>query len=273
MSNSLRKDPTTDLVTGDLDEVDTDGLGAPLADDVVASYRRNGFVQLRSVLTPAEVVRYAAAALEVYRHGQALQAGDPTFKQVVNVWEHDDVLRELTFHPLLAAAATQLAGIGLRLWHDQLLMKKPHNRAATEYHQDGPYWPHDNSRHSLSAWVALVDVPLERGCMSFIPGQQDRRDIRAVDLTDKTDLFEAAEDLTYEPRVTIPLRAGDVTFHSSYTPHTANPNDTDEVRLAHVVIYADRDLTYNGRPHVCTDPLGLSVGQTLPDEHFPLLPR
>jgi phytanoyl-CoA hydroxylase len=244
-----------------------------LPSGVVESYRRNGFVQLRGVLSPAEVERYAAAATGVYEHGQALNAADPTFKQVVNVWQGDPTLRELTFHPGLAAAATQLAGIPLRLWHDQLLMKKPHNHAATEYHQDGPYWPHYNSRHSLSAWVALVDVPLERGCMTFMPGQQDRQDIRPVDLTDRTDLFAAAEDLVYAPRVTIPLRAGDVTFHNAYTPHTANPNDTDEVRLAQVVIYVDRDLTYTGQPHVCTDGLGLPVGQPLPDPEFPPLPR
>jgi ectoine hydroxylase-related dioxygenase (phytanoyl-CoA dioxygenase family) len=248
--------------------------GSPtLPTDLVASYRRNGFVQLRGVLGPTEVQRYSAAAAAVYQHGQALNAGDPTFKQVVNVWHDDPVLRELTFHRGLAAAATQLAGIPLRLWHDQLLMKRPHNHAATEYHQDAPYWPHAGSRHSLSAWVALVDVPLERGCMTFMPGQQDRHDIRPVDLTDRTDLFEAAPDLVYAPRVTIPLRAGDVTFHHAYTPHTANPNDTDEVRLAQVVIYVDRDLTYTGQPHVCTDGLGLTVGRPLPDQEFPPLPR
>lgn len=109
--------------------------------------------------------------------------------------------------------------------------------------------------------------------MSFMPGHQDRQDIRPVDLTDATDLFEAAPDLAYAPRVTLPLRAGDVTFHNGYTPHTANPNDTDDVRLAHVVIYVDRDLTYNGRPHVCTDGLDLEVGSTLPDAAFPPLPR
>jgi phytanoyl-CoA hydroxylase len=247
--------------------------GGHLSAALVDSYRHNGFVQLRGVLTPAEVARYSAAAREIYEHGRALNASDPTFKQVVNVWQDDPVLRDLTFHAGLAAAATELAGIPLRLWHDQLLMKKPHNRAATEYHQDAPYWPHAQSRHALSAWVALVDVPLERGCMSFLPGQQDRHDIRAVDLTDRTDLFEAAPDLTYSPRVTLPLRAGDVTFHSGYTPHAANPNDTDEVRLAQVVIYVDRDVRFDGRPHVCTDPLDLSVGQLLPDAEFPLLPR
>ena len=241
--------------------------------ELVESYRLNGFVQLRSVLSEAEVERFAAAARDVYARGRALNPEDATFKQVVNVWREDPVLRELTFHPRLAAAATELAGVPLRLWHDQLLMKKPHNHAPTEYHQDAPYWPHARSRHSLSAWVALVDVPVERGCMTFLPGQQDRHDIRAVDLTDRTDLFGAAPDLVYSPRVTLPLRAGDVTFHNGYTPHTANANDTDEVRLAHVVIYVDREVTYDGSPHVCTDGLRLRPDQPLPDAEFPPLPR
>lgn len=265
--------PTASAPVATAPEVHAPEPGMPLPAELVDSYRRNGFVQLRGVLDEAEVERYEAAARRVYEHGQALNPGDRTFKQVVNVWQQDEVLRELTFHPGLAAAATQLASVPLRLWHDQLLMKAPHNQAPTEYHQDAPYWPHAGSRHSLSAWVALVDVPYERGCMSFIPGQQDRRDIRAVDLTDRTDLFEAAPDLVYQPRVTLPLRAGDVTFHHGRTPHTANANHTDEVRLAQVVIYLDRDATYDGSAHVCTDPLGLAPGQAFPDRDFPPLPR
>lgn len=251
----------------------TPPAGSPLPAELVESYHRNGFVQLRGVLSAAEVERFATAARGVYERGRALNPADETFKQVVDVWREDPVLRDLTFHARLATAATELAGIPLRLWHDQLLMKKPHNQAPTEYHQDAPYWPHARARHSLSAWVALVDVPLERGCMSFLPGQQHRRDIRAVDLTDRTDLFEAAPDLVYAPRVTLPLRAGDVTFHHGYTPHTANANDTDEIRLAHVVAYVDREVGYDGSPHVCTDPLNLTPGQPLPDDEFPPVPR
>lgn len=240
-----------------------------LTASTVQQYRDNGFVHLRGVLTRAEVESFADAARHVYETGPAMSPDDPIFRQVVNVWRFDDTLRKLTTHTLLATYATQLAGMPLRLWHDQLLAKKPHNGAATEYHQDAPYWPHDRCRHSLSAWVALVDVPVERGCMTFIPGQHHRRDIRAADLSDKTDLFDAAPDLVWEPRVTVPLKAGDVTFHNGYTPHTANPNDTDAFRFAFVNIYVDRQLTFNGRGHTCTDTLGIPVGAPLPDEHFP----
>lgn len=240
-----------------------------LDQETIDGYRRDGFVHIPGVLDAAEVERFRAAARHEYEHGTALREGDPIFKQVVNVWTSNETLRDLTLHPKLARLATELAGIDLRIWHDHLLIKKPHNQAPTEFHQDAPYWPHANCRHSLSAWVALVDVPVERGCMTFIPGQHERQDIRPIDLSDAHDLFEAAPDLTWHRRVTVPLRAGDVTFHNGYTPHTANSNNTDEFRYAHINIYVDRELTYDGKPHVCTDPLNLTVGQRLPDAQFP----
>jgi ectoine hydroxylase-related dioxygenase (phytanoyl-CoA dioxygenase family) len=243
-----------------------------LPGELIDSYRRNGFVHIPGVLDPDEVATWRAGVEKVYAEDQELNPGDATFKQVVNVWRGRDEFRDLTLHPRLAGYATQLAGIPLRIWHDHLLAKAPHNGAATEFHQDAPYWPHDHARHSLSAWIALVDVPVERGCMTFIGGQQDRRDIRAIDLHDSTDLFSASPDLQWLPRTTIPLRAGDVTFHNGYTPHTANANDTDDVRFAFVVIYVDRDLAYNGKPHPCTDGLGIEVGGPLPDEVFPPVP-
>lgn len=242
-----------------------------LPGETVARYREDGFVHVPQVLSEAEVARFREAARGAFEREPGRNPGNPMFKQIVNVWRWDEVLRELTLHERLAGLATELAGIPLRIWHDQLLVKPPRNHTPTEYHQDGPYWPHTGSRHALSAWVALVDVPVERGCMTFIQGQQDRRDIRATDIRDAGDLFSAAPELAWRPRVTIPLRAGDVTFHNSYTPHSANANDTDELRLAHVVIYADRDLRFSGDRHVCTDPLDLTPGDSLPDQEFPVV--
>ena len=53
----------------------------------------------------------------------------------------------------------------------------------------------------------------------------------------------------------------------------ANANGTDEFRLAHVNIYVDRELRYDGKRHVCTDPLGLERDTKLPDDGFPPVPR
>ena len=243
-----------------------------LDDAQVSAYRRDGFVHLPEVISRTEAARYAKAALAAQETVRDNREG-AIFVQLLQLWQQDETLRELTLHPGLAAIATRLAGVPLRLWHDQLLIKQPHNGAATEFHQDQPYWPHAGSRHALSAWIALVDVPVERGCMTFLPGSQDLQDLRAQDLSDEHDLFRVAPELRWRQRVTVPLKAGDCTFHNSYLAHTATPNFTDDPRIAHVVIYMDADAVFATEPaHVLTDPLGLTPGRPLPDEHFPPLP-
>ncbi|WP_026163099.1 phytanoyl-CoA dioxygenase family protein [Kribbella catacumbae] len=241
-----------------------------ITDELVAEYRQNGFVRVPGILSQEEVERFRAAAtayLERHRE-ESLEKGG-VFKQLVNVWQHDGVGRELTLHPQVARVAEQLAGVPVRVWHDQLLVKEPHNNAATEFHQDRPYWPHLNDRHSLSAWIALVDVPPERGCMTFLPGSQHQTSLQPQNLHDEDDLFQLDPSLRWIPRVTVPLRAGDCTFHNSYTGHMALPNRTDLARLAHVTIYMDATTQYNGRPHPITDPLNLHPGTPLDSETFP----
>jgi ectoine hydroxylase-related dioxygenase (phytanoyl-CoA dioxygenase family) len=240
-----------------------------LDEETISAYRRDGVVRIRNIIGSEEAARFRDAAIAASPSADDYANGSPIFKQHVNVWRDDAVLRELTLDPRLAAAATALAGVPVRIWHDQLLIKPPHNGAATEFHQDAPYWPHTGSRHSLSAWVALVDVPVERGCMTFIPGSQHHQELRRQDLADRDDMFRAAPDLRWEQRLTIPLRAGDCTFHNAYLAHSATPNRTDDPRIAHVAIYIDADTTYSGAGHVVTDGLGLTVGERLDDGHFP----
>ncbi|GAA2700170.1 phytanoyl-CoA dioxygenase family protein [Nonomuraea recticatena] len=239
--------------------------------DMIEEYRKNGFVRVPGVLDQAEVEHFRTAAERFLKEHRGRSTAGAVFSQLVNVWQQDPVMRELTLHPKLAETAERLAGIPLRIWHDHMLVKEPHNEAATEFHQDQPYWPHAGSRHALSAWIALVDVPPERGCMTFLPGVHDVTSLRPQDLNDEDDLFQLAPDLRWSQRVTVPLRAGDCTFHNSYTPHMALPNKTDLARLAHVVIFMDAETTYSGAPHVVTDPLGLQKGERLAGDVFPAL--
>ncbi|GAA1377785.1 phytanoyl-CoA dioxygenase family protein [Streptomyces beijiangensis] len=246
-----------------------------VTEDQAAAYHRDGFVRIPEIIDKEDAARYAKAALAARDRVSDLPA-DPAFTHVMQLWKHDETLRELTLSPVVAAAATALAGVPLRLYHDHLLIKEPHNGAATEFHQDQPYWPHLGSRHSLSAWIALVDVPVSRGCMSFIPGTHRLDDLHPQDLRDADNLMRVFPHLRWEPRVTVPLRAGDCTFHHSLTAHTASPNLTDDPRIAHVVVYMDADTRYDPRPRPAAGPLpepdGTTAGTVFPDDDFPRLP-
>ncbi|MBO0810905.1 MAG: phytanoyl-CoA dioxygenase family protein [Microlunatus sp.] len=248
-------------------DVDDDGN---IPAELIDGYRRDGVVRVRGMLHPAEVQTFLAAERDFHQRHRADsldKAG--TFTQLVNVWQQDERLAELTLHPRIAAVAKQLTGIPLRIWHDHMLVKEPHNQKPTFFHQDRPYWPHTGDRQSLSCWIALVDVPPERGCMTFLPGTHQLTGLRPQNLAEEEDLFGLAPELRWLPRITYPLRAGDVTFHTSYTGHMALDNRTAEARYAHVTIYMDAETRFNGNSHVVTNPLGLSAGDHLNGDTFP----
>jgi phytanoyl-CoA hydroxylase len=239
-----------------------------LSDEKIASYRQNGFVHIPGILAPEEAATFYDAAVDAMAR-LPKHSSRSIFDQYVNVWTQDEGMKCLTFHPNVAKVAERLAGVPLRFWHDQILTKAPHNNAATEYHQDQPYWPHGDATNPISAWIALCDVPVEKGCMTFIPGSQKRTDLPPQNLGDAKSLMELAPDFVWSQRITVPLRAGDCTFHHGRCAHMATPNFTDDPRVAHVVIFTDASTTYTGKRHVVTDPLGLEVGSPLEGEFFP----
>jgi phytanoyl-CoA hydroxylase len=246
-----------------------------LTRELIESYRSNGFVRVRGIITPDEAEAFRRAAERVLAEATDQAGGRKVFRQIVNTWRMNETLAKLTLHPNITATAEALAGVKLRLWHDHLLVKEPHNEAPTQFHQDQPYWPHGNSTHPISCWVALNDVPVERGCMSFIPGTYRLTHLTRQNLNDARSLFGLAPELMWEERVTLPLRAGDCTFHHGRTAHMANANATDEHRYGVSIIFMDATTTYDGSNHVVTDPLRkegmIAAGDVLEGELFPLL--
>ncbi len=241
----------------------------------VAYYRKNGFVKIPGIISKEEAAYYHEEALRIAVENtgakQPATAYRKVLNQTVNAWQVSETMKALTLHPNVAGVAKALAGVPLRLWHDHVLAKDPRNGARTEWHQDQPYWPHADSTHPISAWIALCDVPSEKGSMSFISGQQLRTDLTPQNLADPASMFSMAPDLVWEPKITLPLQAGDCTFHHGRTPHMANANDTDDYRIAHVIIYIDATTTFTGGNHVVTKDLGLNAGDLIEGELFPVV--
>jgi ectoine hydroxylase-related dioxygenase (phytanoyl-CoA dioxygenase family) len=239
-----------------------------VTEEMVSSYRERGFVHVPGVISREEALEFRAAAL-AYSGRQTDLSDGTIFNQYVNVWTRDEAMRRLTLHTNVSAAARALAGVDLRLWHDQILIKQPGVSKATEFHQDQPYWPHMDSPNPISCWIALGDVPVEAGCMTFLPGSQNLTDLPRQNLADQKSLMDIAPDLVWSERVTVPLKAGDCTFHHGRCAHMATPNVSDSPRVAHVVIFFDAAARYSGAGHVVTDPLAMAVGDPFDDAAFP----
>ncbi len=240
----------------------------------IDSFKENGFVRIENIISKeeAEACRLAGvdAVKELSLNGDEGYQGRLT--QIVNIWEQNEVFKGISFHKNVTSAATQLAETPLRIFHDHMLSKKPLNGGATEWHQDRPYWPFEGDPVTLSAWIALQDTNVEMGCMSFIPGSHKFNKLPSHPLNDPRALFEVAPELQYVPSVTMPLKAGDCTFHYGRTAHRAAPNMTENWRMAQTIIYVDENAVLAEKGHCMTNELvadgSIKVGETLDHPRF-----
>lgn len=243
----------------------------------VERFRNDGFAHVPGVLSEDEISRYNTASLEALAaHHKQDDPGNTQIVSTEHVWRSNDLLRELALHSGIGALAEELAGMPLRVWRGDVLMKEPGRSARTNLHDDETFLPFD-TRVSLTAWVALVDVPVERGCMTFLPGSHVRDAPHRVDISQMSAdpdgyLLANWPQLMWYPQVTVPLRAGDCTFHHGRTAHMAAANTTGEIRLSYVVAFIDAEATYRLVDGV-EQPGDLKPGAPLPDDLYPRVRR
>lgn len=252
-----------------------------ISDDLVASYRAQGFVHVPQVLSEEEVTAFRAASDKLLDSDAEIWAGGDDGEKVevdyvTQAWRKDETLRGLALHPSITAIARKLAGAPLRLYSSEVLVKDPNRALPTLIHDDEAGLPMAGLDRTLTAWVALVDVPVERGCLSYVPGSHLRDESARLKHMTSFEHFrhvsEVWPEFRWQPRVTVPLRAGDVAFHHCRTVHMAGANESDERRTGHGIIYVDAGVTY--RPGVMDEYLAhMEPGQALDDaELFPLIP-
>ena len=186
-------------------------------------------------------------------------------------------LAALRTKPILGAIAAALCGEDVRLWHDQLLYKPPHDPkhpTNVGWHTDHGYWRTCSSDNMLTAWIPFTEMTKEIGSIQFVdeslhwPGN-DHLNFFSSDLDRLEQQFETGGAPVV--KVTPTLARGQVTFHDCRTIHGSGPNLTRQPRRSlavhlqpasnhHVERYDDHgrlhrhgndDLTadVNGRPN------------------------
>ena len=226
----------------------------PLSESQIATYQANGYVKLEQVLT--------GEALGYYRHLIGFAVGhlfgaderaladkrvyEQSFLQAFNLWPRFPAIREFVHSYRFADIARRLiAARDVRLWFDQALFKEPGGR-LTDYHQDAGFWPVHPADQTVTLWLALVDVPRERGCMAFAEGSH-----RLAADTEFIDIFSAKGEIELGANVQpfdwtwVPMAGGDCTFHSGKVYHRAGANKTAQMREAMTVAYMTADAVYD----------------------------
>ena len=156
-----------------------------LAASQIASYRADGFIAVQDFLSADELKTWREVTDQAVRQrietgGKLSNQSNPdeyyaqVFTQCLRLADSNPAMRQLIYDRRIAQMAGELAGVsGLRIWHDQALIKPPYGN-PTSWHLDNPYWSF-SSRDSISIWIALMMPrwPTD-GCSTF-PARIGRR--------------------------------------------------------------------------------------------------
>lgn len=235
--------------------------------DDVAFYAEHGWWVSPPVLDD-ELLDAAVAAVERYHRGERdtdlpeglrsgtfsdWRPGDPGSVRVnMHVSRQSSVLRHLVLQPVLGAIAARLVGTPeVRLFEDELIHKEPRPGAAaggTGWHTDWSYTSTCSSPDTLTAWIPLHDVDVDRGPLVVLdgsyrwPATEHLRLFHDQDLIGGLGQFAAAGHAVRE--VPVVLRRGQVSFHHCSTVHGSYPNRSDRPRTAVAAHLQDHDNAY-----------------------------
>jgi ectoine hydroxylase-related dioxygenase (phytanoyl-CoA dioxygenase family) len=264
-----------------------DHMNTNLTQPHIDSYRDNGFVVVTDFLNADEIADWRDAVDEAVTgrkreripgFGQEEENNEGYYNNVfiqrVNLWQTNEKMRKLMLDARLGQMAATLAGVdGIRIWHDQALIKQPWAN-PTGWHLDNPYWSF-HSPDSITIWVALDDVTLENGCMWFIPGSHKTATYDNVGIgPNMGDLFKVYPDWAKQKAAPAPMKAGSCSFHNGLIAHGAGPNMTPGWRRAMTCAYMPDGSIFNGKPNILRKEqlAKLQIGDILADdEQTPLI--
>ncbi len=212
---------------------------------LAAGFRKQGHVLLRSVASAEEAAAYREVILAARdRFGAEatpLEERDTygrAFLKGMNLWAKDEGVRRFVLARRFAKVAADLLGVeGVRVYHDQALLKEP-GGGITPWHQDQHYWPLDTD-NTITMWMPLVDLSPEMGIMHFASGSHVGGYLGDMPIGDDSEqkFGDYIRSRGYRIAPGVAMRAGDATFHYGWTLHGAPGNSTRRTREVMTVIW------------------------------------
>jgi ectoine hydroxylase-related dioxygenase (phytanoyl-CoA dioxygenase family) len=251
-----------------------------LSKEQIVHFRESGHVLLKQVAIEEEILSYrphlrqAVESFGTERRPLPSRDSDysKAFLQTMNLWENSRAMQKFVFSCRFAKIAADLLGVEkVRLYYDCALFKEPHG-GHTPIHVD-PFTV--DASKVVTMWMPFVHLNEGLSSLAFIS-----RSHRVEQLATKTPL----KILNNAIRKALPetqyknMKAGDATFHTGYTIHSAPSNTTNVTReVMTITYYADGALIIDpeGEPirqkHLRFYFPGLKVGDVARTSLNPLL--
>lgn len=247
-------------------------MNTSLSKDQVQFYTDNGYLVVEDFLSPGELAAWREAVTEAVADrnglkipGKLISINDDdginkeadyfnnVFDQLLNLWQTNEKVKQLMLDERIGKMIAELSGVdGVRIWHDQALIKRPWAN-PTSWHLDTPFWSFSD-RRAMSIWVALDDATLENGCLFFIPGSHKETTFENPGIgKNMGEIFSTYPKFRQSRSVAAPMKAGSCSFHNGLTIHGAHANMTPGFRRAMTCAYMPDGSTYNGTANILPD--------------------
>ncbi|HWL42010.1 MAG TPA: phytanoyl-CoA dioxygenase family protein [Ilumatobacter sp.] len=252
-----------------------------VTEDEIAFFRHNGWVKLPALVSPDAAAEMLAEAKRLLGPTGAEHRGRDGLDVAFDWWndyhypsrQGVEPFRSLARSGAMGRNAQRMMGrpIAVRHFADMIGARAPvggGKDAETTYHQDYPGGQFDRAGNVVF-WIALNDMPPERGVMRFVSGAHREGSLgyRPPDLFDRypylLDRYELSEPMHLSP--------GDATVHGQYTFHGSPANTTDEPRWHFSTIYIPADMRWTGRTFHGRDLAQLEERGLFDDEAFPVI--
>ena len=174
---------------------------------------------------------------------QAIYKSPPSnIKHPWNLQAHllADWIYDLCVSPKLLDAVEEVIGPNILIQSADIFIKPAKGKKHINWHQDANYWGL-NPYELVTGWIAITDVNLENGCMSYLPKSHLHQKI------EHTETFDTNSDLTRGQEinlkindkdvVAVTLKKGQASLHHCLLAHGSGPNKTNFPRIGIAVRY------------------------------------
>ncbi|MFO0949400.1 MAG: phytanoyl-CoA dioxygenase family protein [Planctomycetota bacterium] len=258
-----------------------------LSSEQVAFYRENGFVRGPRVLDEHQIdvlreglekirERQNPRTVELYEvDADYVRAPEQNVFHCLGAWMIDEGYHDILFHPAITVPVSQLLDTPrVRLWHDQVFYKPPRHPGVVTWHQDYSYWTRSIPARHITCWIGLDDSTLESGCVQFVPGSHRWNLLPMVSLTKDMDAIRdvmTPEQLAQFKPVPMELKAGECSFHHSFTLHGSYGNNANHPRRGWYLISCIPKRALDGKQPLLAHTPIVPEGQIIEGDNYPIV--
>lgn len=190
--------------------------------------KEQGFCKLGPLFSEAEIDALVAEITKIQR---SKEEGWTTTSGTLraHMSRETDLMARFVKDPRLVQPVIELLGGDLRLYWDQIFVKPGPEGKQFPWHQDNGYAETDPLEY-FTYWIALCDVPTEKGAIRVKPGSHKNGVIPHVQNAEGHWVVNDPDE--GQPA---PCKKGEMLLFSSLTLHRSGTNQTTEPRLAYIV--------------------------------------